>query len=765
MNSVPSVLNNQPLQNTTDMNIISDILYPINVSQKSAKFVLENKGILDSNSRLQFKLTHKTSAITSVDADDLTGGSPQAYATDTWESAGSCEPVIIGPVTSTSIATTDTGKAQFSVAEGGALKTAGIKVGDKVYNKGRSGVSIITAINDAYTIYTMLPVVASQTNGDTFAFYSNNKIKITNLDADATIIEDTRIILAYENGTRGAGVTAGAGQHISLISKWDNTSKIATIKTDDETTGFILLAGSQKVFLVNNSSLILSAPDQAKIVADGDLDGTEFYFDTDNADGRPSGTTSTYKIIASFIAKAGNTMPTLVKLVDGNSIIRLSATLKSVHFKRQMTTISTAGDTYSIITAGTNPPTFFPFSTGCASAIKKCYLEIGGRRISSNEAVADWKTLRNLQASNEFRDQVMRHFEGTFDRLAPSFQNPSATGVASTNGGLLGLLHKEIPEGQTITDQALTSPFFSIKLSDLIPMLRGVRLPLFAIKQEVSIFIEWTEDIEGERALQELSKDHNYTGTEFVTDEVLMMVDYLFWEEEQAEIMNEMVSNTGWSLPYEDIILINATLPAGAGEKTQNTLLYLGGQKVRAIVVQKKDNGAVADNVSNNMLEGKYISRGLQKVEGWNLEINNTPIYSQDLELTGLKFNELARIYNNRLHINSNRYSLVNQVDDAGALTRATDTNFSNFHFVTAPLVSGTGTPISAIAGNQNWVGFDLSDAQGDGSVMSNLPLVLKHKVNKTTQNSENTCVITYNIFAIVNKYLSINNGYINLMD
>ena len=165
------------------------------------------------------------------------------------------------------------------------------------------------------------------------------------------------------------------------------------------------------------------------------------------------------------------------------------------------------------------------------------------------------------------------------------------------------------------------------------------------------------------------------------------------------------------------------------------------------------------------MLEGKYISRGLQKVEGWNLEINNTPIYSQDLELTGLKFNELARIYNNRLHINSNRYSLVNQVDDAGDLTRATDTNFSNFHFVTKPLVSGTGTPISAIAGNQNWVGFDLSDAQGDGSVMSNLPLVLKHKVNKTTQNNENTCVITYNIFAIVNKYLSINNGYINLMD
>ena len=763
MNSVPSVLNNQPLQNTTDMNIISDILYPINVSQKSAKFVLENKGILDSNSRLQFKLTHKTSS-TSAGATQkvVTGGSPQTFATDTWESAGSCEPVRVGPATSTAIATTSTTSLVISTAHALLLKNAGVKVEDKVYNITRTLPSVITAISDDFETITVAPAIAGQVDTDTFAVYSSSKIKITNLDADATIIEDKRVILAYQNGTK-VGSDADA-QHSSLISKWDNTSKIATMKVNDDTTGFILLAGTQKVFLVNNSSLILSATDQAKIVADGDLNGTEFYFTADDQ-AKPSGLNATYKVIGSFIAKAGNTMPTLVKLVDGNSVIRLSATLKSVHFKQEMSTIAENDNDYAILTGGTNPPTFFPFSTGCASAIKKCYLEIGGRRISSNEAVADWKTLRNLQASNEFRDNVMRYFEGTFDRLAPSFQNPSATGVASTNGGLLGLLHKEIPEGQTISDQALTSPFFSIKLSDLIPMLRGVRLPLFAIKQEVSIFIEWTEDIEGERALQELSKDHNYTGTEFVTDEVLMMVDYLFWEEEQAEIMNEMVSNTGWSLPYEDIILINATLPAGAGEKTQNTLLYLGGQKVRAIVVQKKDNGAVADNVSNNMLEGKYISRGLQKVEGWNLEINNTPIYSQDLELTGLKFNELARIYNNRLHINSNRYSLVNQVDDAGDLTRATDTNFSNFHFVTKPLVSGTGTPISAIAGNQNWVGFDLSDAQGDGSVMSNLPLVLKHKVNKTTQNNENTCVITYNIFAIVNKYLSINNGYINLMD
>ena len=51
------ILDNRPLSHPTDMNIQSEILHPIQFNQKSTKFVFDNKGVLDSNSRLNLAIT------------------------------------------------------------------------------------------------------------------------------------------------------------------------------------------------------------------------------------------------------------------------------------------------------------------------------------------------------------------------------------------------------------------------------------------------------------------------------------------------------------------------------------------------------------------------------------------------------------------------------------------------------------------------------------------------------------------------------------
>ena len=43
--SVPSILQNKPLRRPVDMNIQSEILYPIQFNQHSTRFVFDNKGI------------------------------------------------------------------------------------------------------------------------------------------------------------------------------------------------------------------------------------------------------------------------------------------------------------------------------------------------------------------------------------------------------------------------------------------------------------------------------------------------------------------------------------------------------------------------------------------------------------------------------------------------------------------------------------------------------------------------------------------------
>ena len=73
MSSVPSVLQNKPLNRPTDMNIQSEILHPIQFNQTSTKFVFDNKGILDSNSRINLAITTEDiTAFTSAAADSAT---------------------------------------------------------------------------------------------------------------------------------------------------------------------------------------------------------------------------------------------------------------------------------------------------------------------------------------------------------------------------------------------------------------------------------------------------------------------------------------------------------------------------------------------------------------------------------------------------------------------------------------------------------------------------------------------------------------------
>ena len=91
-------------------------------------------------------------------------------------------------------------------------------------------------------------------------------------------------------------------------------------------------------------------------------------------------------------------------------------------------------------------------------------------------------------------------------------------------------------------------------------MLKGLRLPLFLMEQEVALHIDFTDGTEGKSILHHTHTDFRYLpgGHSIDTKECVVMADYLFFPAEMAAITSQINSGAGLSIPYDDILTINA---------------------------------------------------------------------------------------------------------------------------------------------------------------------------------------------------------------
>jgi len=394
-----------------------------------------------------------------------------------------------------------------------------------------------------------------------------------------------------------------------------------------------------------------------------------------------------------------------------------------------------------------------PTSTGALAMIRRAYLEIGGRRVSDLVQVGQYSTWKRLHFSNEYKKGIVQPKQGGNDVFVGSAARvirASADVVTQNTRGFgmpVGTLGRESsefavndfdssasygkqeaaksdtadPPKRRITRSASTTPSFAVGLGQLIPFLSGgVQLPLFAIREEVSLVIEWADPTFGHRfyppATDAAGNPQNATDctSTIVENSVFMCVDYLFYPDLMAGLAEEIMQRGGFDVPYTEILTQENMLitSAAATSFNQNYQLALGGKKVKHIIVQKELVDGANESINNL---GRYNSLAFRLGEQIQLNIDSNNYYSQPISNASLQKHEADMVEASPLQLCDYRYSWFNQVDAVGAIG-ANDVGLS------ARLVN-TYTNDSEGA-SQHWVGIKLENSFGQGMRMSNLPVI-----------------------------------------
>lgn len=454
-------------------------------------------------------------------------------------------------------------------------------------------------------------------------------------------------------------------------------------------------------------------------------------------------------------------------ILDSNSHLQLK-----VRVKTEGANVATADKFYA----------YLPTSTGALSLIRRAFLTIGGRRVSNLDEVGQYGTWTRLHYSNEYKKGVIIPKQGGNDifmgSTARGIIQASATGINSrgfdapygvlgregteygyVNAGTgSGLQDADELDRLTRSDQQIKgsfdlSPTFMVGLSQLIPFMRGIQLPLFAIHQEVALNIEWSDDVEGTRVMKVVENPAlGDLTTEISEPDCLICADYLFYPDLMEGLADEIMNKGGYDIMYDEVLTQENTINlAGAGNpESFDIQLAYGGKKVKSVVVQRQDVDG-AQLVVN--LIGKYNSLGYRLGKSVQLNIDSKNYYSMPLKNNSLQKAEADNVEDGLpLMVCDYRWCWKPNVDDNGnnAVLGITNRKLN-------------GVEESAECGTQNWTGIKLSNAFGQGKRVSNLPMIYSEDITQSLGTDGNQRRLRF--FVKTQRVCNISSGIVNIVE
>lgn len=360
---------------------------------------------------------------------------------------------------------------------------------------------------------------------------------------------------------------------------------------------------------------------------------------------------------------------------------------------------------------------FLPIRTGINGLIKQAVLKVGTKVLAQTTDFNFYETMRRQFKTCEEKELKDMVKVGTMDNLEPE---NSGNGLYQMSGTEFPTALPAATDGLVqsfiaIKSDATQTPVFQVKLSDLFPMARNLQLPLFVINEQVSV--EFTFETQG--AAQEgkvASFADGYADSKAISVSVLntqFLADYLTYDDATMDETAKMVmSDTGMILPYEDLLLTTATLPASASTTKSVSDIAVANRRVRAILTHISDN-------STNTLLGKYASPAANVPEAYNLRINDVLHYPRPIQREALKYTQLSQVFGVDLNVNNAEYSL-------DALTNKQDaTQPVNNHVISASTFAGHSQ--QTLEGKQHFLGVNLSTSPlnilGTGSLVGQKPI------------------------------------------
>jgi len=419
-------------------------------------------------------------------------------------------------------------------------------------------------------------------------------------------------------------------------------------------------------------------------------------------------------------------------------------------------------DVGSVVTLSVHPvaagdgKAFLPIKTGIHSLVKKAVFKAGTKVISQVDDYGVYQTMKRAFKTNEEKELKDIIKIGSSDTIMPSPTGDGKYAMKACEYTAVGAAQPY--DALSLKSDETACPVFSIRLSELFPMMRNIQLPLYLIDEHISI--ELTFRTQGATQTGIIANfEDGYAGDTSMsvgTGNVKFLADYLTYSSARMDATAQMVmSDSGLVMPYEDLILTTASIPSANPAPTGTAVvkqsisrdLGLSGKTVRSILIH--DSVATGD-----ALQGVYSSLGYHVPDEYNFRINDQRVYARDIVLESRKMDQLSQVFGSQINCGLGEYSF-----DPLTNSQSPEHPINNQVFSAATFL---GSAMTSLAGKCHYEGVDLSktplNIAGAGTQVGQKPIECLKTVFRTANDNATR---TLRFFAMVERMFSLKSGQV----
>ena len=313
---------------------------------------------------------------------------------------------------------------------------------------------------------------------------------------------------------------------------------------------------------------------------------------------------------------------------------------------------------------------FLPLTAGIAACIDSAVLRAGTKVLARTEKFGKFYAMKKSVHTSSQKQNIDMVLDGGVVNCGPS---PNTDGLLAIDTGSAIYVNKttaSVPDKYKPVASETECPTFSVALSDLFPMMRGMMLPVFAMAEQVSVEINLTQQANPQtgKTIMFRNAPGTTTATTYALNNFAMHLDYLEYDMKSMANIRAEVDGDGMPMKYPDIALTTTQLisPGGVGTGTTSTITDVrevgtAGMKVNNIMV-------VENNGLANPLAGVYRSDAMIHPPHFNWRVNDKIIYPRKLTNTSHMRNEMEQILEFPMSVANGEYKNGKQniVFDAG---------------------------------------------------------------------------------------------------
>lgn len=302
---------------------------------------------------------------------------------------------------------------------------------------------------------------------------------------------------------------------------------------------------------------------------------------------------------------------------------------------------------------------FLPLTAGIAACIDSCVLRVGTKVLARTEKFGKYYAMKKSVHTSSQKQNIDMVLDGGVVNVSPS---PNTDGLLAVDTGSAIYVNKttaSVPDKYKPVVSETDCPTFSLALSDLFPMMRGMMLPVFAMAEQVSVEINLTQQAATQtgKTIMFRNAPGTTTATTYSLNNFAMHLDYLEYDMPTMQNIRNQVDGDGMPMRYPDIALTSTQLisPGGiltGGSETKTDVREVGtaGMKVNNIMVVESNNTA-------NGLVGDYRSDAMIHPPHFNWRVNDKIIYPRKLTNTSHMRNEMEQILEFPMSVANAEYS------------------------------------------------------------------------------------------------------------